>query len=27
LLFEEAWESIHYPTPPRGKNEKQWCII
>jgi hypothetical protein len=23
LLFEEAWESIHYPTPPRGKNEKQ----
>jgi hypothetical protein len=23
LLFEQAWESIHYPTPPRGKNEKQ----
>jgi hypothetical protein len=23
LLFEEAWESIHYPTAARGKNEKQ----
>ena len=22
LLFEEAWESIHYPTPPRGKKRE-----
>jgi hypothetical protein len=22
LLFEEAWESIHYPTPPRSKKRE-----
>jgi hypothetical protein len=26
LLYDEAWESTHYPTTPRGKNEKQCCI-